>query len=327
MYIVTGGAGFIGSSLIKKLNEEGITDILLVDNLSDDRKIANIYDLDFNDYIEKNAFRNLINTDGLTQAIDAVFHQGACTDTMERDGHYMMDNNYSYSKDTLHFCAARNIPFIYASSASVYGSSTEFVEDPDNEHPLHIYGYSKLLFDRYVRKNWDEIGATVVGLRYFNVYGAREGHKGRMASMVYRLYHQLEETGIVKLFGENGTYPAGEQRRDFISVDDVVSVNLFMAAGEIRKGIYNLGTGISRTFNDIGNTLIELAGSGKIDYIPFPEDLLGKYQSFTEANIAALRSSGYDKPFYALEEGIGRVYRILSAHRRSEEDRTKGSPS
>ena len=216
----------------------------------------------------------------------------------------MIDNNYTYSKELLRWALEHRVPFVYASSASVYGMARQCTETPDHEAPLNVYAYSKLLFDNYVRRLMPQITSTVAGLRYFNVYGPREGHKGRMASMVWQLYHQLKTVGVARLFEGTDGYAAGEQRRDFVFVGDAVDVNLYFAFGPPRQGIFNVGTGTSRAFNDIARTVISLLGRGEIQYIPFPESLQGKYQSFTESDITRLRAAGYTRPMTTLEEGV-----------------------
>jgi ADP-L-glycero-D-manno-heptose 6-epimerase len=308
MYLVTGGAGFIGSHIVRGLNDRGITDVVVVDDLSDGHKCVNLSDCIIADYLDPDDLRRSIARATLDTPFKAILHQGACTDTMEYDGRYMMDNNFAFSKMLFHFALTRKIPFVYASSAAVYGASRSFEETPGNERPLNVYGYSKLAFDQHVRRWLSVAQSTVVGLRYFNVYGTRETQKGRMASMVYQLFRQLRETGAARLFKGTDGYGDGEQCRDFISVEDVVKINLFFADGPAAKGIFNVGTGRSRSFNDIARTLINLMGSGRIEYIPFPEELRGKYQSFTEAGIARLRENGYAEDFLTLEEGIARAY-------------------
>lgn len=311
--LVTGGAGFIGSNLIRGLNAHGITDILVVDNLEKSDKFINLSGCRIADYMDKREFRRTIEDDRFDLSIDVIFHQGACSDTLEHNGAYMLDNNFTYSKQLLRYALTRSIPFIYAASAAVYGNSAAFTEQPENEKPLNVYGYSKLVFDQHVRRLLPDVQSTVVGLRYFNVYGPNEAHKSRMASVAHQVLKQLRETGIIRLFVGSGGYADGEQRRDFISVGDVVDVNLFFADGPVRAGIFNVGTGRNRSFNDIARTLIALHGSGDIEYIPFPTGLLDKYQSFTEADIAALRAAGYTAPFTSLEDGLAQLYRSQAA--------------
>ena len=305
MIVVTGGAGFIGSNLVRTLNERGESEILVVDDLARGAKCVNLRDCAVADYMDKAEFRRAANEQRLGR-VRAVLHQGACTDTTEADGHYMMDNNFTFSKDVLRFAQDRGVPFIYASSAAVYGASQASREDPPNECPLNIYGLSKLLFDQYVRRRVPTAKSTVVGLRYFNVYGPREAHKGRMASVAHQLYRQLASTGKARLFEGTDGYADGEQRRDFIFVGDIVDANLFFLQGPPRRGIFNVGTGQSRSFNDVARRLIQLRGGGDIEYFPFDEALRGRYQSFTEADVGRLRAAGYNRPFTSLEEGIAR---------------------
>ncbi|MCF6765259.1 ADP-glyceromanno-heptose 6-epimerase [Thiotrichales bacterium 19S3-7] len=316
MIIVTGGAGFIGSNIVKGLNTRGITDILVVDDLKDGHKFRNLADCDFNDYLDKDDFLNDL-LDGMYDdiEIEAIFHQGACSATTEWDGRYMMQNNFEYSKVLLHFALSRSIPFLYASSAATYGNSETFVEDRQYELPVNVYGFSKFQFDQYVRYNvLGEATNLVVGFRYFNVYGPREAHKGSMASVAFHHYNQIKDTDKVKLFGAYDGYDAGEQSRDFVYVSDVVDVNLWFY-DQARKakmlediqtlsGVYNLGTGKSQPFNDIANAVIAYFGRGQIEYIDFPEKLKGHYQSFTQADISKLRSVGYKEPFKTVEQGV-----------------------
>jgi ADP-L-glycero-D-manno-heptose 6-epimerase len=314
MYIVTGGAGFIGANLVAGLNGRGISDILVVDNLENSAKFRNLSDLEIADFQDKREFRAHLAAGRFNdRAIRAIFHQGACSDTMEYDGRYMMDNNFTYSKELFHFATEYHIPLLYASSAATYGDRTTFVEVRANENPLNVYGYSKALFDRYVLRHLPQVSSTVVGLRYFNVYGPREEHKGRMASIVRQLYGQLKKNGVARLFEGSGGYAQGEQRRDFIHVDDAVSINLFLAGQPRVQGIFNAGTGHSRSFNAIARTLIHQIGQGHIEYQPMPDTLRDKYQSFTEADISRLRATGFDQPFTTLEAGISTYVPYLDA--------------
>ena len=300
MIILTGGAGFIGSNLLSALNAKGVTDVIVVDRL------RNLDDLKFSDFMQPEEFARAIEHKSLPDRIDAIFHQGACADTTCTDGRYMIENNFTFSKSILHFALARNIPLVYASSAAVYGGSSAFVPSRENERPLNLYALSKLAFDNHVRSVAASSGSTVAGLRYFNVYGPRESHKGKMASMVYQLYRQLNASGRAQLFESTDGYGDGEQRRDFVFVNDIVRVNLALAEGPVRNGLFNVGTGEARSFNDVARILIARLGAGAIDYIPFPESLAGKYQSFTQADISALRHAGYTDPFSTLESGIAK---------------------
>ncbi len=305
MLIVTGGAGFIGSNLVKTLNEQGRTDILVVDNLSSPGKFRNLADLRIADYLDKREFRARLDSGRLDLRPEAVFHNGACSDTMEPDGRYMMENNFGDSRALLHWCLRSRIPLVYASSAATYGASPSFAVDPGNERPLNVYGYSKLAFDQHVRGLLPAAESTVVGLRYFNVFGPREAHKGRMMSVLHQLLRQLKQDGVCRLFKGTEGYEDGEQVRDFVFVGDIVRLNLHFAFGGLAKGIHNAGTGKARSFNAIAQTLMNHLGTGRIDYIPFPEELRGKYQSFTQADLTTLRAQGgFSAAFTELEEGI-----------------------
>ncbi len=304
MYVVTGGAGFIGSHIVKELNNRGITNILVVDDMTDGDKHVNLADCTITDYMDTEEFLEEVSAGLFEAPLTAILHQGACTDTMNNDGRFMMANNFTYSKYLLEYALANEIPFVYASSAATYGAQRSFAESPANERPINVYGYSKLAFDQYVRTRLPRAESTVVGLRYFNVYGPRETRKGRMASMVYQLYRQLKTEGVCRLFEGTDGYGDGEQRRDFVSVGDVVNVNLHFAATRKVKGIVNVGTGRSRSFNDVATTLIALLGSGSISYVPFNKSLAGKYQSFTEADLTNLRRIGYEGEFTELEVGV-----------------------
>jgi ADP-L-glycero-D-manno-heptose 6-epimerase len=303
MIILTGGAGFIGSNLLSALNAKGVTDVIVVDRRD---RLSNLKDLKFSDFMQPDEFARAIERKSLPDRIDAIFHQGACADTTCTDGHYMIENNFTFSKLILHFALSRKVPFVYASSAAVYGGSSAFAPSRENERPLNLYALSKLAFDDHVRSAAANSESTVAGLRYFNVYGPRESHKGKMASMVYQLYRQLKASGRARLFASTGGYGDGEQRRDFVFVNDIVRVNLALAEGSMRNGVFNVGTGQARSFNDVARILIAGLGAGAIDYIPFPKSLAGKYQSFTQADISALRDTGYTDSFSTLESGIAK---------------------
>ena len=328
--IVTGAAGFIGSNIVKALNERGITDIVAVDNLSRAEKFRNLADCDILHYLDKHEFIRQVREHILPyRDIRAVFHQGACSDTMNHDGLYMMDNNYQYSLDLLDWCQDERIPFLYASSAAVYGSGGVFSEAREYESPLNVYGYSKFLFDQVVRRRSAAgLSAQVAGFRYFNVYGAREQHKERMASVAFHHFHQYRKLGHVTLFSGWDGYADGAQSRDFVSVEDVVKVNLFFFNHPEKSGIFNLGTGRSQPFNDLAAATVNAcrAAEGKpplsldelvkeelIRYSPFPDALKGKYQSYTKADISRLRDAGYQDSFYSVEEGVSRYVQTLLA--------------
>ncbi len=314
MILVTGGAGFIGSNLVKQLNEQGYSDIIVVDDLTDGTKFRNLVDCNITDYIDKDEFRKHLNYD--THAllgVEAVFHQGACSSTTEWNGKYMMDNNYTYSCELLEACQRNKIPFLYASSASVYGNGPVFKVDSDYEKPLNVYGYSKLLFDQFVRRQLPRSKAPIVGFRYFNVYGPREQHKGSMASVAFHLNQQILAGENPKLFGAYDNYVAGGQLRDFIHVDDIAKVNLWAWQAGI-SGIYNLGTGKAQSFREVAEAVIAYHGKGKIEYIDFPEHLKGRYQSFTQADMSDLKKAGYDKSFQDVATGVKAYLQWLEKH-------------
>ena len=305
MIIVTGGAGFIGSNIVKGLNERGREDILVVDDLGEGRKFRNLVDCEILDYIDKDDFIAKINSGAdLGAKVDVIFHEGACSSTTEWDGQYMMTNNYEFSKSLLHYCLDNHAAYLYASSASVYGGGQVFSESRDHEAPLNVYGYSKFLFDQYVRRILPGAKSQIAGFRYFNVYGPREQHKGSMASVAYHLRQQMAAGENPRLFAGCDGYGDGEQRRDFIYVADVVDVNLWFMDNPGTSGIFNLGTGRCQSFRDVGLAVIGWHGKGEIEYIPFPDHLRGCYQSFTEADISALRAAGYDRPFKPVEAGV-----------------------
>jgi ADP-L-glycero-D-manno-heptose 6-epimerase len=312
-YVVTGAAGFIGSKLVEALNRRGITAVIAVDNLAHADKFRNLAAAEIADYVDQGQF--LARLDRFDGAVEAVFHQGACSDTMESDGRYMMENNFEYSKRLLEWCQDEEVPLLYASSASVYGAGPEFREERRCEKPLNVYGYSKFLFDQYVRRRIPEKHSQIAGLRYFNVYGPNEAHKGRMASVALHAYQQLLSEGRVKLFAGSDGHRDGEQRRDFVYVDDVVAVNLWLLERRDVSGVFNCGSGKAQTFNRLAVavvnavhgtslTLHDVVAKGLIEYVPFPRELAGKYQSFTEADLTRLRAAGYPGEFMTVEQGV-----------------------
>lgn len=304
MIVVTGGAGFIGSNLIKQLNKAYPSlPIIVVDDLTDGAKFRNIVDCSIADYLDQNEFLEKIKRNKIFSKLKAVFHQGACSVTTEWNGQYIMNINYEYSKSLLHYCLAWKVPFIYASSAAVYGLGTVFKEEVVYEKPVNVYAYSKFLFDQYVRSIFNKIKSQVVGLRYFNVYGPKENHKGPMASVVLHADKQLKNTGIINLFEGTGGYADGEQLRDFIYVDDAVAVNLWFLESK-KSGIYNTGTGNCESFNALAQAVIDFYGRGEIRYIPFPEHLRDCYQNFTQADLSKLRSAGYQGVFRSVAKGV-----------------------
>ena len=325
MIVVTGGAGFIGANIVKGLNERGVRDVLVVDDLEKADKFKNLVDCEIRDYLDKRDFVDWLQQSG-RRKLKAVFHEGACSDTMEHNGAYMMQNNFEYSKELLHYCQDRKVPFLYASSAAVYGAGKIFREAREHESPLNVYGYSKFLFDQYVRRLWPKRRAQIAGFRYFNVYGDREQHKGRMASVAFHQFNQFLEQGKVKLFEGCDGYGHGEQRRDFISVEDVVSVNFTFwttqtraaslmsapaAASRSTMSPWRWSTACGRRRASPPCRSTPCASKDLIAYIPFPDALRGKYQSFTQADISALAQGRLQKSFPDGEEGVGRYVRQL----------------
>jgi ADP-L-glycero-D-manno-heptose 6-epimerase len=306
MIIVTGGAGFIGSNIIRGLNDLGIDDILVADNLENSAKHLNLNRLKFDDYMDKRDFLPMLESGSFE--VEAIFHQGACSDTMETDGRYMMKNNFEYSKSVLHYCLEHGVRFLYASSASVYGNGDSgFAESPENEYPLNVYAYSKFAFDNYVRRI-EEPGIQLAGLRYFNVYGPQENHKGRMASVAYHFFNQYKDGGVIKPFEGSENF-----LRDFIYVKDVVNVNMFLYENPEVSGIFNCGTGEARSFAAIADVFKNKFSGVEVNPVPFPEQLKGKYQKYTQADMTKLREAGYDKPFTSLEDGVADYLSVLEA--------------
>ncbi|MDO8386536.1 MAG: ADP-glyceromanno-heptose 6-epimerase [Polaromonas sp.] len=333
--VVTGAAGFIGSNIVKGLNARGIDDIIAVDDLTQGDKFRNLADLKISDYIDASVFYDMF-THGSFGQIEAVFHEGACSDTMETNGKYMMDNNYATSVGLFQACQKRGARLLYASSAATYGGSDTFREEPAFERPLNVYGYSKLLFDQRMRRECgvdfqrSVAGKTgqVVGFRYFNVYGPREQHKGRMASVAYHQFNQFSADGKVKLFGDYGGYGPGAQMRDFVFIDDVVAVNLWFFDHPGQSGIFNLGTGRAQPFNDVATSVVNamrtiqgdaaltleaIASAGLVEYIPFPDALRGKYQCFTQADLTALRATGCDHKFADVQTGVAKYVQWMAS--------------
>jgi len=328
MYIlVTGAAGFIGANIVKALNERGIIRIIAVDNLTKADKFNNLIDCDIADYLDKQDFLARLKAGEFDGKVSAIFHEGACSDTMETDGRYMMENNYRYSLALLDWCQAQGAQFLYASSAATYGSSSVFKEERQYEGPLNVYGYSKFLFDQVVRQRLTA-GATsqIVGFRYFNVYGPRESHKGRMASVAFHNFNQFQAEGKVNLFEGSHGYPDGGQMRDFVYVGDVVKVNLFFLDNPQQMGIFNLGSGRSQTFNEVALAVVnecmgltddkllcfsELKELNHLEYMKFPDSLKNRYQAYTQANIDKLRQAGYAEPMTTVEEGVSRYVKWL----------------
>jgi ADP-L-glycero-D-manno-heptose 6-epimerase len=312
---------------VRGLNRKGITNILAVDDLTDGDKFVNLVGAQIADYMHKDDFRRCV-LDGSLTGIRAVFHQGACSDTTERDGRFMMDNNYRVTLELFDYCQSNNVSLIYASSAAVYGAGPVYVERLENERPLNVYGYSKFLFDQVVRARTATLTAQVVGLRYFNVYGPQEQHKGRMASVAFHNMNQFLAEGYVRLFGGWDGYADGGQMRDFISVHDVVDVNLHFLDHPETSGIFNCGTGRAQPFNDVAAAVVnamrgtqgkttlsldDLVKQGLLRYDNFPDDLKGRYQSYTQADVTALRQAGFTAPMRDVESGVSEYVHQLFA--------------
>jgi ADP-L-glycero-D-manno-heptose 6-epimerase len=305
MIIVTGGAGFIGSNLVRGLNARGIDDVLVVDDLEDGEKHLSLNSLEFVDFVDYRDFEEHLE-EFVELDVEAVFHQGACSDTMETDGRYMLETNYEYSKRLLAACLGR-CPFLYASSASVYGDGEAgFREVPDCEYPLNVYAFSKFLFDRWVRRVLPEASTQVVGLRYFNVYGPQENHKGRMASVVFKFHRQLQAGSKLQVFEGSEDF-----RRDFVWVGDAVDLNLWFYDHPEKSGVFNCGTGRAESFLALAEAVAALYPGAEIDTVPFPPELAGKYQGYTQADLTELRAAGYMREFADVRAGVERYVAVL----------------
>lgn len=313
MIVVTGGAGFIGSNLVGALNERDRRDIVVVDDMTDGRKIRNLADRDILDLVDRDAFLDSLERgDRPGELPEVIFHLGACSTTTEWDGRAMLRSNYEYSKVLLAWAQTHSVPLIYASSASVYGNGRTFVEERCYERPLNPYAYSKFLFDQAVRRTLTTQSSQLVGLRYFNVYGPGEDHKGEQASIAYKLHQQLLSRDSVRLFEGADGYADGEQMRDFVWVGDAIAVNLWFWERPDQSGIFNVGTGRAQPFNDVARAVIAFHGRGQIEYIPMPRGLRSAYQSHTQADLSRLRGAGYPNEFLSVEQGVKRYLEALA---------------
>lgn len=302
MIIVTGGAGFIGSNLVQALNERGRTDILVVDDLEAGQKFQNLSDLRISDYMDRQEFRSRLDQGKLGITPDFVLHQGACSDPLETDGRFMLENNFTDSKALLHYCLLHKVPMVYASSGAIYGSSPSSKVDPAHERPQSLFAYSKLLFDQHVRSLVPHTQSTLMGLRYFSVYGPREQHKEASMSLPSRLLRELREEGLCRV-------PEDSLASDLIHVQDIVDINLQLAGGELRKGLVNVGTGVVHHPSTVAQTLVRLLGTGRIEELPPVASTLGEDQAMAPADLQDLREAGYRKPFKPLEEGLAALIR------------------
>ena len=309
--VVTGGAGFIGSNLISNLNSTGYTNIILSDYFVNGKQVSNVNHLKINDFIPPDDLCDFIKNN----RVDKMFHLGACSDTTEWNGEYMLEKNFSFSKRLLTACTLKKIPFVYASSASVYGLSEQFGENSSNEKPLNIYGFSKLLFDNFVRSKLSVFDSLVCGVRFFNVFGANEGHKKGMASVMYHFNNQLLSSGVIKIFRGSHNFGDGEHLRDFIEVNDAIDLTTWLSNRKPSdSGIYNCGTGVARSFNEVAQLVVNWHKKGKIEYIDFPCTLMPFYQPHTCADIRRIRTLGYTNSFMTLEEGVNRYMNWLNVN-------------
>ncbi|KAJ5950284.1 uncharacterized protein N7479_008697 [Penicillium vulpinum] len=306
MIVVTGGAGFVGSNIIKELNSRGVTNVVVVDDLTDGTKFRNLVDCKVADYIDATVFRDAIRTKTFPHRPRVIFHYGAISSITETNGKKMLDANFTYSKELFHWCKDQGVRFIYGSSAAVYGNKTTFTEGDRLEAPLNVYGYSKMLFDQYVVKNTDPRCPQVAGLRLFNVYGPGEQNRETSPSIVYQFYEKRKAFKAIELFGEYAGVEAGQQKRDFVYVQDVARLNCWFLDHPEINGIYNVGTGVASSFHEVATAVASHFGNteGYIKFIPFPAELKGRYQSYTCADIAKLRRAGSVLRFRTIKEGI-----------------------
>jgi len=308
MIIVTGGAGFIGSALIAELNARQITNILVVDHLGTNGKWKNLRNLFFADYVEKTDLLEMVIAGKLDSSVEAVFHLGACSDTPEPDASYLIKNNYEYTKLLAQWATNANVRFIYASSAATYGDGSAGFKDDEEDIetlcPLNMYGYSKHAFDLWARRS--RLLDRIVGLKYFNVFGPNEYHKGHMRSFIVKAFEQINAEGTVRLFRSyEGDYADGEQVRDFIYIKDAVDMTFFFLDNPHLGGLYNVGTGEARTWNDLAIAVFAAMGKKpNIEYIDMPDSIRNQYQYFTQADMSKLRAAGYDKQTTPLEDAI-----------------------
>lgn len=307
MIVVTGGAGFIGSAVVAALNAQGDRDIVIVDNLLDSAKWKNLVSLKYRDYVHKSQFLARLRSPEMKD-IRAIVHMGACSSTTETDGDYLMANNYAYTREIAEYALEKGIRFVYASSAATYGGIESGFDDDDATSltlkPINRYGYSKQIFDEVaISKGWQK---SIAGLKFFNVYGPNEYHKGDMSSVVYKAFHQISENGFLKLFkSHRAEYKDGEQKRDFVYIKDCVAVILQLIDKRSVNGIFNLGSGTARSWNDLAAAVFTAMGrEKKIEYFDMPQQLIGSYQYFTQANMQKLNSVGISVQNTALEDGV-----------------------
>jgi len=308
MIVVTGGAGFIGSAIAWRLNQLGANNIIIVDELGTDEKWKNLVNLDYADYIDKTVFIQKLEAGKLGFGISAIIHMGANSSTTEKDADHLIKNNYEYTKELALYCVKNNARFVYASSAATYGDGSLGFDDADEMclklRPLNMYGYSKNLFDVYAYKN--KLLNSIAGIKFFNVYGPNEYHKGDMRSVVHKAYGQIIETGRVNLFKSNHPdYADGGQMRDFVYVKDAVDMTLHFLENKDQNGLFNVGTGKARTWNDLITALFNAIGKPvNIEYVDMPAHLVSKYQYFTEAGLEKIKKAGYQKPIGTLEDSV-----------------------